>query len=193
MSDTSQTKSGPSLNPSVQEVQGVFPNEAAMEAAIAQLTLAGFDRAAFSLPQTRPKAGEATPEMGAETPITDTDMRQARTMGTSIAATVGAFAAAGAVVATGGAAAVAAAAAAAVGAGSALTANAAGNAADTIQAEDRADAAAAGRLVLSVAAPDAAQQTTAERIMREAGATKVAAVERTAGAVSGIDSAGWTG
>ncbi len=193
MTAINQTKPGPSLNASVREVQGVFPSAATMEAAISQLTLAGFDRAAFSLPRTQPKASEATPEKGADTPVTDTDVRQARTMGTSMAATIGAFAAAGAVAATGGAAGVAAAAAAAVGAGSGLTANAAGKAADAVQAEDRADAAAAGRLVLSVAAPDAAQQTRAERIMNEAGATKVAAVERTGGAVSGIDSAGWTG
>ena len=191
MSD--QPKAGPSLNASVQEVQGVFPSEAAMEAAIGQLTLAGFDRAALSLPQTQPKAGEATPEMGAAAPITDTDVRQARTMGTSMAATIGAFAAAGAVVATGGAAAVAAAAAAAIGAGTALTANAAGNAADAVQAQGRADAAEAGTLVLSVAAPDAAKQAEAERIMRAAGATQVAAVERTAGDLGGVDSSSWTG
>jgi hypothetical protein len=183
----------PTLNPSVQEVQGVFPSEAAMEAAIAKLTLSGFDRAALSLPRTRPTPGTATPEQGADAPMTDTDMRQTRTMGTSMAGTIGAFAAAGAVVATGGAAAIAAAAAVAVGAGAALTANAAGNAVDAVQTEDRAQAAEAGTLVLSVAAPNAAKQSLAEQIMRDAGATKVAAVERTNGAMTGIDSAGWTG
>jgi len=193
MADMTDTKPGPILNPGVQEVQGVFPSEAAMETAMSHLTLAGFDRAALSLPQTRPDPGMATPEQGAEAPVTDTDMRQTRTMGTSMAGTIGAFAAAGAVVATGGAAAVAAVAAAAVGAGAALTANAAGNAADAAQTESRAEAAAAGTLVLSVAAPDAAKQSLAEQIMRSAGATKVAAVERHAGVVTGIDSAGWTG
>jgi hypothetical protein len=193
MSDTTGSKPGPTLNPSVQEVQGVFPSEASMEAAIAKLTLSGFDRAALSLPQTHPTPGMATPEQGADTPITDTDIRQARTMGTSMAGTIGAFAAAGVVVATGGAAAVAAVAAAAVGAGAALTANAAGNVADAVKTEGRAEAAAAGTLVLSVAAPDAAQQTLAEQIMRDAGATKVAAVERTNSAITGIDSTGWTG
>ena len=192
-------KSGPALNPSVQEVQGVFPSEAAMEAAIAQLTMAGFDRAALSLPQTHVAAGQATPELGADAPLTDTDVRQARTMGTSMAGSIGALAAAGAVIATGGAAAVAAAAAAAIGAGAALTANAAGNAADKVQADDRTDRAAAGELVLSVAAPDAAQQERATRIMREAGATQVEAVARTSGTMAaiepqgGVDSTGWTG
>ena len=114
-----------------------------MEAAIAQLTMAGFDRAALSLPQTHVAAGQATPELGADAPLTDTDVRQARTMGTSMAGSIGALAAAGAVIATGGAAAVAAAAAAAIGAGAALTANAAGNAADKVQADDRTDRAAA--------------------------------------------------
>jgi hypothetical protein len=186
-------KPGPALNPSVQEVQGVFPSEAAMETAIAQLALAGFDRAAFSMPQTRPLDSQATPEQGATTPLTDTDVRQARTMGTSMAGTIGAFAAAGAVVATGGAAAVAAVAAVAVGAGSALAAEAVGGAADKAQAESRAEAAAAGTLVLSVAAPDSAHQRLAERLMREAGATKVAAIQRMAGALTGIDSSSWTG
>ena len=193
MPDQIDAKAGPTLNPTIQEVQGVFPSEATMEAAIAQLTMAGFDRAALSWPTTHPTAGTATPEMGAATPVTDTDVRQTRTMGTSMAGTIGAFAAAGAVVATGGAAAVAAVAAAAIGAGAALTANAAGNVADSVQTENREEAAAAGTLVLSVATPDPAQQASAEHIMRAAGATKVAAVTREGGTVSGIDSTGWTG
>jgi hypothetical protein len=193
MADMHTNAASPTLNPTVQEVQGVFPSEAAMEAAIAKLTLSGFDRAALSLPHTRPTPGTATPEQGADAPMTDTDMRQTRTMGTSMAGTIGALVAAGAVVATGGAAAVAAAAAAAVGAGAALTANAAGNVADSVQTEGRAEAAAAGTLVLSVAAPDAAKQSLAGQIMRDAGATKVAAVERNGGGMTGIDSTGWTG
>ena len=193
MDETTESNASPLLTPSISEVQGIFPSEAALETAMSGLTLAGFDRAAFSLPHTQPVTGTATPEQGADTPITDADVRQTRTMGTSMAGTIGAFAAAGAVVATGGAAAVAAVAAAAVGAGSALTANAVGNAADGAKTADQAAAAAAGRLVLAVAAPDAAQQAKAEQIMREAGATSVEAVSRTGGAVQGIDSAGWTG
>jgi hypothetical protein len=193
MDDNSYSKPGPTLSPSIQEVQGVFPSEAAMEEAIAQLTLAGFDHAALSMPHTSAAPGAATPEQGADTPVTDTDVRQARTMGTSMAGTIGAFAAAGVVVATGGAAAVAAVAAAAVGAGAGLTVAAAGNAADSAQAENRAEAAADGRLVLSVAAPDAEKQAVAERIMQAAGASKVAAVERSGERLRGVDSAAWTG
>jgi hypothetical protein len=193
MSDQTHGKPGPTINPSIQEVQGVFPSDAALQDAIAKLTLAGFDRAALSLPETRPDPGRATPEQDASAPVTDTDVRQARTMGTSMAGTIGAFVAAGAVAATGGAAVVAAAAAAAVGAGSALTANAVGNAADSAQSSEREEDAAAGHLVLSVHAPDAGQQATAGRIMRESGATKVAAVERTGQSLAGLDSARWTG
>ena len=132
MDEHIESNASPQLTPSISEVQGVFPSEAALETAMSGLTLAGFDRAAFSLPHTQPASGSATPEQGADTPITDTDVRQTRTMGTSMAGTIGAFAAAGAtMVATGGAAglAMAAVAAAAIGAGSALAANAAGNAA----------------------------------------------------------------
>jgi hypothetical protein len=193
MSDQTTGKPGPTINPSIREVQAVFPNDGAMQDAIAKLTLAGFDRAALSLPVTRPDDGHATPEQDASPPVTDTDVRQARTMGTSMAGTIGAFVAAGAVAATGGAAAVAAAAAAAVGAGSALTANAVGNAADQAQSSAREEDAAAGRLVLSVYAPDTGQQAKAEQILRDAGASEVAAVERTGQSLAGIDSSRWTG
>ncbi len=186
-------KEGPVLPEAVQEVQGVFPSDAALQDAIAKLTLAGFDRADLSLPDTSPAASDATPEMGAEAPTTDTDMRQVRTMGTSMAGTIGAIAAAGATIATGGAAGVAIAAAAAVGAGSALAANASGNAANNVQTEARNEAAAAGHLVLAVHAATPEHQATATRIMRESGASDVAAVERAAGTIATIDASSWTG
>lgn len=189
----SNQTSSPALTGTVEEVQGVFPSDAALQDAIAKLTLAGFDRAAFSLPTTRPSAAAATPEAGAADPMTDTDVRQARTMGTSMAGTIGAFAAAGATIATGGAAAVAIAAAAAIGGGAALAANAAGNAASEVQSTTRDSAAAAGELVLSVHAPSAEQQSEAERIMREAGASRVESVRREGAAIAGIDSSSWTG
>ena len=192
MSDETN-KAGPSMAASIDEVQGIFPSDAAMEEAIAKLTLAGFDRADFSLPTTNPTTGESTPEQGAATPMTDTDIRQARTMGTGMAGTIGAMAAAGATIATGGVAGVAIAAAAAVGIGSALTANAIGTAAKTAQAEGHEADALAGKLVLSVHVATADKQSNAEQIMRAAGATKVAAVTRSAASDAGIDSSNWTG
>ncbi len=191
MSDT--TKVGPTLGQAASEVQGVFPSNDAMQDAIAKLTLAGFDRADFSLPTTQPEPGNATPNDGASDPMTDVDMRQARTLGTSMAGYVGAFVAAGATIATGGAAGVAIAAAAAVGIGSAAAANAAGTVVKDTQAEDRDAAAAAGHLVLAVRATDDASRTKAEQVMRESGATQVAAVERAGNSISGVDSSGWTG
>ena len=193
MSDGTNGKAGPSMAESVDEVQGIFPSDAAMEDAIAKLTLAGFDRADFSLPTTSPTGGAATPEQGAATPMTDTDLRQARTMGTGMAGTIGAFAAAGATVATGGVAGVAIAAAAAVGVGSALAANAIGTAAKTAQSDEHEAEARAGRLVLSVHTATAGKQAEAERIMRSAGATEVSAVTRAAAADVGVDSSSWTG
>ena len=186
-----ESKAGPAMADSVEEVQGVFPNTAAMEDAISQLTLAGFDRADFSMPVTNPTANQATPEQGAATPMTDTDIRQARTMGTGMAGTVGAFAAAGATIATGGAAGLAIAAAAAVGVGSALAANAVGTAAKNVQTDEQDAAAHDGRLVLSVHAAGADKQARAEQIMRASGASQVAAISRTT--AGGVDSAGWTG
>lgn len=193
MSEQVSDKEGPAMAGSVQEVQGVFPSDAAMEDAIAKLTLAGFDRADFSLPVTNPTSGTATPEQGAATPLTDTDLRQARTMGTGMAGTIGAFAAAGATIATGGVAGVAIAAAAAVGIGSGLAANAIGTAAKTAQSDDHEAEAKAGRLVLSVHTATTEKQAQAEQIMRVAGASHVAAVSRVAATDAGINSAGWTG
>ena len=192
MSEQTSGKPGPVVTEGVEEVQGIFPSDAAMQDAISKLTLAGFDRAEFSLPITHPAAGQATPELGAATPMTDVDVRQARTMGTSMAASIGAIAAAGATIATGGAAGAVIAAAAAVGAGSAYAANAVGTAAKESQEDQRDASAQAGELVLAVHAPTEEKRVNAERIMRASGATRVAAIERTA-EPAGIDSASWTG
>ena len=187
-------KAGPSIPDSVEEVQGIFPSDAALQDALGRLRMVGFDHADLSLPTTNPAASQATPNQGAADPLTEDDTRQARTLGTSMAGTIGAFAAAGATVATGGAAGVVIAAAAAVGAGSALAANAIGTAAKTSQEETRDEAASAGQLVLAVHAPSPEKRATAERIMKEAGATSVASVQRDNGAVgAAVDSTGWTG
>ena len=197
MSDAT-SEAGPVIAESVEEVQGIFPSDAALEDAIGRLRMVGFDQADLSLPTTSPEASAATPNQGAANPLTEDDSRQARTLGTSMAGTIGAFAAAGATVATGGAGGVVILAAAAVGAGSALTANAVGTAAKHSQEDTRAEAAAEGHLILSVHAPTPEKRATAERIMREAGATSVASVERDGAALAvidqaAIDSTGWTG
>ncbi len=192
MSDE-MSKDGPVLTAGVEEVQGIFPSDAALQDALGRLRMVGFDHADLSLPATSPAVSDATPNQGAADPLTEDDSRQMRTMGTSMAGTIGAFAAAGATVATGGAAAVVIAAAAAVGAGSALAANAVGTAAKDGQEETRNEAAGRGELVLAVHAPTPEKRADAERIMREAGATSVESVKRDGGAVAGIDSSSWTG
>jgi isopropylmalate/homocitrate/citramalate synthase len=170
----------PTLNESIQEVQGIFPSDAALQDAVGRLTRAGFDRAAISLPAANPPAAEATPSAGAENPVTEDDTRQARTLGSSMAATAGAMVGAGVVVATGGAAVAAVAAAAGLGL---VAGGAAHTAAPTVQDDARDAAAAAGELVLSATAhdPDAVLKATAA--MQAAGATRVATVSRTGGAL----------
>ena len=114
MSETNGEKAGPEQAATIREVQGVFPDDATMQGALSQLTLAGYDRADFSLPEEQDANQVATPNEGAEPATDDTDKRQLRTMGASMAGYAGAVAAAGATLATGGAAGLAVAAAGAL-------------------------------------------------------------------------------
>jgi hypothetical protein len=174
---------GPSINDTIQEVQGVFPNDAALQDAIGRLTLLGFDRAALSLPAAKPAYEDATPSYGAENPTTEDDMRQARTLQSSMAAAAGAMIGAGVTVATGGAAALAAAAALGLGAAAGGVTAAANMVVDSSQAQDRDEAAAQGALVLSATAHDEESVQKARQGMHEAGALRVETVKRTAGAI----------
>ncbi len=193
MAETAE-KAGPVIAAEVHEVQAVFASDAALQDAIGRLREAGFDHADLSLPHAHPASQQATPEQGADDPVTEDDRQQVRTLGTSMAGTVGAFAAAAATVATGAAAAVVIGAAAAAGVGAAALAHSAGDAADSAQHEERDDAARRGELVLSVRTTDAERRSRAETVLRAAGATRVEPVDRTtADVTSGIDSASWTG
>ena len=174
---------GPSINDTIQEVQGIFPNDAALQDAIGRLTRAGFDRAALSLPAASPAYADATPSFGAENPTTEDDMRQSRTLQSSMAATVGAMVGAGVTIATGGAAALAAAAAVGLGAAAGGTVAAAHLAVDSAQSQDRNEAAARGALVLSAAAHDEISVQKARQAMQESGALRVETIQRTAGAI----------
>lgn len=177
-SDPSLPKSGPVLESSVEEVQGIFPSDAALQDAIGRLTRAGFDRATLSLPSTNPAPATATPAMGAENPDTEDDSQQERTLHTSMAASVGAMVGAGLTVATGGAALVAGAAALGLGAAAGAVMEAVTRGVDASQHAERQEAAAAGQLVLAVNIQDPARREIAAQLMREAGATRVAQVER---------------
>jgi hypothetical protein len=106
------------------EAVAVFDDPEKLESAISELQSNGIDRSdlsllahpppAESLPGNSRRLAEdpATPR---ESAVTDTDLRQGRVLGTSLAATVAALAGAGFTVATGGVAAATVAAAAAAG------------------------------------------------------------------------------
>ncbi len=191
---TDNAKAGPSHAATVQEVQGVFPDDATMQDALSQLTLVGYDRADFSLPEEQP-AGEApTPNESADPATDDADKRQLRTLGTSMAGYAGAVAVAGATLATGGAAGLAVAAAAVVGAGTAAAANTAGQAADAAQVEERNRRGREGRLILAVRTRTPEQASQVVGLMKEAGATQTHSIERADQALTaGVTSASWTG
>ena len=179
----SDTKTGPSINDTIQEVQGIFPNDAALQDAIGRLTRAGFDRASLSLPTANPSYADATPSAGAQNPTTEDDMRQTRTLQSSMAATIGAMVGAGATIATGGAAALAGAAALGLAAAAGGGVAAAHMAVDSAQSQDRDAAAAKGALVLSATAHHEEDVQKAHLSMQEAGALRVETVQRTAGAI----------
>ncbi len=179
----SDVQGGPRINDTIQEVQGIFPNDASLQDAIGRLTRAGFDRAALSLPAARPSYEDATPSYGAENPNTEDDTRQSRTLQSSMAAAAGAMIGAGVTVATGGAAALAAAAALGLGAAAGGAAHAAHLVGDSAQSQGRDEAAAEGTLVLSAAAHTADSVEKAREGMQAAGALRVETVQRTAGAI----------
>lgn len=188
------TKPGPALSDAVQEVQGTFPNDQAMQDALSRLTLAGYDRAAFSLPEEQPVGTHTTPNEGADNPVDSIDKSQLRTMGTGMATFAGAAAAGAVTIATGGAAALAAAAALAVGAGTGALANATGNAVDQANVDERNRRGAAGTLVLAVRTHSAEQADEVVRLMREAGALSAESVTRVEQALTrGVSATSWTG
>ena len=197
MSDTTRPimqDGSPAVATHIEEVQGQFPSSASMEEAVSQLTLAGWDRADFSLPKPNVSGAANTPMEGADSVTSDVDKRQLRNMTTGMAGYLGAAAAAGATIATGGAAGVAIAAAAAVGAGAAAAMNAGATTAENNDTAELDRMAAAGQLVLAVRATSEEHAQKAMQIMRSAGATQVAPVTRGDQArTSGVGSTGWTG
>ena len=179
-------KAGPELGSKVEEVRGSFPTDQALQEAVSQLSMAGFDRADFSLPIQPAEGGDLTPEQSAGDPTTSTDSKQLRTMGTSMAGAVGALAAAGLTVATGGVAAAAIGAAAAAGLGSGAIAHFAGRESEQAREQGRDDAASVGALMLSVRTATVARTARAVKVMRDCGARDVQSVERSDDVSSGL-------
>ncbi len=161
----------PILGGTVREVQGLLPDEGALQQATYALLSAGFDRGELSLPDARPNAADPA---ATESPTDEHDTRQVRTMLTSTVGIAGALIGGTvASVATGGAmlpVAVAAVAAAA-GAGG-LTQMGFQGAADTREAAHDAQGAR-GTLMLSAVVRDAEKEKLATSILRQQGAVAV--------------------
>jgi hypothetical protein len=186
------SKPGPALQDEVHEVQGSFPSDAALQDALGRLTLAGYDRADFSLPEDRPAL--ATPNESASAATDDIDKTQVRTLGASMAGFAGAAAVAGATIATGGAAGVAALAGIAAGLGAGAAAEGVGKVADQADVDERNRRAALGKLILAVRIRSEEQAQQVGEIMRQAGADPVQKVTRADQALTrGVSAARWTG
>jgi hypothetical protein len=160
------TRKAAPLAETVSELRASFPDIASRDAAVEHLTTNGFDRADLTMPD----AADADAP-----PVTETDQRQARTLGTSLGASAGALAAAGAVIASGGALLPAVGAAVA---GAAAAGALGGAAASTGEQQDTATAEG---LVLTVRLADAGKRAAAEAALRAAGATRLELIERRIG------------
>jgi len=158
----------------IREAVAVFDDPAKLESAVSELQSNGVDRADLSL-LAHPSLAESPPgnsrrladDPGTprESAITDTDLRQGRVLGTSLAAAVAALAGAGFTVASGGVAAAmvaAAAAAGSVGAVGALVGRRLGE-----EQESFLDAQlASGGVLLWVRTPDAGSERRALEVLR---------------------------
>ena len=176
MSQSTDFNDGPTIG-ALHEVRARFRDPDAMERAIEQLEVSGFNRADLSLPEAQPPLTRATPEYGAKAPSDDTDARQARTLHTSGAAAAVGMAAAGVVIATGGAAAPAVAAALMGGGLAGGAAYAISSVANRSEQEDRERKAATGTLILSVHAVSQEMRGEAAAILQAAGGTDVEVVD----------------
>jgi hypothetical protein len=177
MSQATDGHKGPEIG-ALHEVRARFRDPDAMERAIEQLQVSGFNRADLSLPEAQPPLARATPEYGAKAPLDETAARQARTLHTSGAAAAVGMAAAGGVIATGGAAAPAVAAALVGGALAGGAAYALISAGNSSEQEDRERKAATGTLILSVHAKSEEKRGEAAAILLAAGGTDVEEVDR---------------
>ena len=101
--------------PPIRETVAVFDDSEKLESAVSALQSNGFDRSSLSFVAGETASRDSDPSAGHQPVVTDTDLRQERVLGTALAATIAAFAAAGFAVATAGVGVAAVAAAAAAG------------------------------------------------------------------------------
>jgi hypothetical protein len=87
---------------SIREIVAVFDDPEKLESAVSALQSNGFDRSSLSFVAGETGSERNDPSAGHQPVVTDTDVRQERVLGTALAATIAAFAAAGFAVATAG-------------------------------------------------------------------------------------------
>lgn len=162
--------------PTLLQVRAKFASASQMQDAVSKLSMSGFDRADLSLPSPEVIEGTETSEAGAKPAATESDARQARTLGASTAAAAAALAAVGVTVATGGAAAPAVAAAVVAGGAAGGSVFAIHSAANRGEQNDRDERAESGSLILAVRASTHAKRSEAAAILQAAGATDIETV-----------------
>jgi hypothetical protein len=151
--------------PSIRETVAVFDDPEKLERAVSALQSNGFDRASLSFVTGETGSERNDPSANHQPVVTDTDLRQERVLGTALAATIAAFAAAGFAVATAGvgvAAVAAVAAAGGVGAVGNLVGRKLSSSEDSILNEQLAH----GNVLLCVRTPDEDAQRRALDVLQ---------------------------
>lgn len=170
----------------LREIIGVFHSVDDLEAAINGLASEGFDRADMSiLGEEHVLSGDVSalvqdtqrladdPQAPRQAIISDTDIRQGRTLATSLAGVVAAFVATGATILTGGGALAAVIGAAAAGGGASAAVHTVGRVAGSKHNEVLEEQIRRGGIVLWVALREPGQDQTARRILERHHATDI--------------------
>ncbi|MBL8687706.1 MAG: hypothetical protein JNL04_01325 [Rhodospirillaceae bacterium] len=170
----------------VREVVGAFRSADWLEDAITDLASSGWDKSEMSLlgqegvfqpgipahGQDMHRAADE-PEVKRSPVVEEEDVRQGRTLATSLAAVIAAFAASGATILTGGGALAAVVGAAAAGGGAAAAMNTIGRWISGSRSDFLRDQIDQGGILLWVKVQTAAQEAQASEILRRHGATDV--------------------
>jgi hypothetical protein len=158
------------------EIVALFLTPDALEGAINDLSSAGWDRSEMSLltqksvlmpdpPQETSRQAAVEPAEGKSAVVSDSDVRQGRTLATSLAGVIAAFAATGATILTGGTALAAVAGAAVAGGGAAAAVNAIGQWADKSRSQFLQDQVERGGILLWLTPRDPEQEHLAHDIL----------------------------
>jgi len=170
----------------LREIVAVFTSPEQLEGAINDLASSGWDRADMSLlAQEHVFSGDVStlvrdtrrtaddPDAPRGSIVSDSDVRQGRTLATSLAGTIAAFLASGATILTGGGALAAIAGAAVAGGGAGLLVNAMGRKAKGSREEFLHEQVERGGIVLWVALRDGSREAVARDILTRRGATDI--------------------